>query len=84
MSTVETSKLLDEAGNFKVFVAGVVRDRPKLPATMSVNKRSFPAPSRVSVESGVKAPATKEPFGHVRISKFPDHFAGMDKMGFMT
>ncbi len=84
MATVETSKLLDEAGNFKVFVAGVVRDRPKLPATMSVAQRKFAAPSRVPVESGVKASATKEPFGHVRISKYPQHFAGMDKAGFMT
>jgi hypothetical protein len=84
MSTVETSQLLDEAGNFKVLVAGVVVSRPKMPATMSVAQFKFPAPTRVPTESGVKASATKEPFGHVRISKFPGNFAGMDPQGFMT
>lgn len=84
MSTVSTANLLDEAGNFKVFVAGVVRDRPRLPATMNINIRKFPAPTRVPVESGAKAPATKPTYGHVMISKFPGHFAGMDHQGFMT
>ena len=84
MATVSNRMMLDEAGNFKVFVAGVVRDRPRLPATMSVAQFKFRAPTRVPVESGAKAPATKPTYGHVRISKFPGHFAGMDKAGFMT
>lgn len=84
MSTVSNSMMLDEAGNFKVFVAGVVLNRPKLPATMSVATHRFRAPARVPVESGVRAPATKPCYGNVMISTFPKHFAGEDKMGFMT
>lgn len=84
MSTVSNRTFLDEAGNFKVLVAGVTPHRAKLPATMNVNIHNFRAPSRVPVESGVKAPATKPTYGHVRISKFPGHFAGMDAAGFMT
>jgi hypothetical protein len=84
MSTVSNRAFLDEDGNFKVFVAGVVMDRPKMPATMSVSTHKFAAPTRVPVESGAKAPATKPTYGHVRVSKFPGHFAGMDSKGFMT
>jgi len=84
MSAVSNRMMLDETGNFKVFVAGVVLNRPKLPATMSVTKHGFRAPARVPVEAGAKSPATKPTYGHVRISKFPGHFAGMDPMGFMT
>lgn len=84
MATLRNDEFLTEDGEFKVFVAGVVRDRPKLPATMSVSTHKFAAPKRVSVESGVKAPATKPCFGNVMISKFPGHFAGMDSKGFMT
>lgn len=84
MATVSNRAFLDEAGNFKVLVAGVVPHRGKLPATMNVNIHKFPAPTRVPVESGAKAPATKPTYGHVKISKFPGHFAGMDHQGFMT
>ena len=84
MSTVSNRMMLDEAGNFKVFVAGVVLNRPKMPATMSVATHRYRAPARVPVESGVRAPATKPSYGHVRISKYAKDFAGMDRMGFMT
>ena len=84
MSTVSNRAMLDEDGNFKVFVAGVVLNRPKMPATMSVATHKFRAPKKVGVESGVKAPATKPTYGHVMISTFPKHLAGMDSMGFMS
>lgn len=84
MATVSNKAFLDADGDFKVFVAGAVLHRPKLPATMNVNLFKFRAPRSVPVESGVKAPATKPTYGHVRISKFPGHFAGMDAAGFMT
>lgn len=84
MSAVSTAHLLDEAGNFKVFPAGVVLDRPKAPPTGAIPLVRIRAPKAVKVESGVRAPPTKPTYGHVRISKFPGHFAGMDAKGFMT
>lgn len=83
MTTVSNTKFLMESGAQKVFVAGVVKHRPSLPATMSVTQHKFRAPSKVPTVSGMKSPATKVPFGHVRISTFPKHFAGEDAMGFM-
>lgn len=84
MSTVTTANLFAADGNFKVFVAGVVRDRPKMPATMAIAQHRVPMPSKPPVDSGVKAPATKCAFGHVRISTYPKHMAGYDAAGFMT
>lgn len=84
MATVSNRAMLDEDGNFKVFVAGAVVHRPKMPATMNVATHKFRAPARVPVESGVKAPATKPTYGHVRVSKYSKDFAGMDRAGFMT
>ena len=84
MSTVSLRDVLDEDGGFKVFVAGVVGRPARMPATKSVAYHKFRAPARVPVESGVKAPATKPTYGHVRISTFPKHLAGMDAAGFMT
>lgn len=84
MATVSNREMLDEDGSFKVFVAGATLGRPKLPATMSVATHKFRAPKAVPVESGVKAPATKPTYGHVRISKYSKDFAGMDRMGFMS
>jgi hypothetical protein len=84
MATVSTSNLFGPDGNFKVFVAGVVMDRPKAPATKAIPMRSFRMPGMPKIESGLKAPATKPTYGHVRISKYPKHMAGMDPAGFMT
>jgi hypothetical protein len=83
MATVSTAHLLDEAGNFKVFPAGVVLHRPKAPPTGPIPLHKVRAPKSVKVESGVHAPPTKPTYGHVRISKYPGHFAGMDAAGFM-
>lgn len=83
MSAVSTAHLLDEAGNFKVFPAGVVLDRPKAPPTGAIPLIKVRAPKRVPVESGVRAPATKPTYGHVRISKYPGHMGGLDAAGFM-
>lgn len=84
MSAISTSNLFGPDGNFKVFVAGVVHHRGKTPATTAIPQHRVPMPSMPSVGSGLKAPPTKPTYGHVRISKFPGHFAGMDKMLFMT
>lgn len=84
MSAISAAGLLDEAGNFKVYPAGVVLDRPKAPATKAIPLIKVRAPKAVKVESGGRAPPTKPTYGHVRISKFPGHFAGMDAAGFMT
>ena len=84
MSAISTSNLFGPDGNFKVFVAGVVHHRAKTPATMAIPQHRVPMPSMPPVDSGLKAPATKCAFGHVRISTFPKHMAGMDSAGFMT
>ena len=84
MSAISTAGLLDEAGNFKVLPAGVVIGRAKPAATHAIPLVKVRAPKAVKVESGVRAPPTKPVYGHVRISKFPGGFAGMDRMGFMT
>lgn len=84
MATVTLAKMLDETGNFKVHPAGVVGERPKMPATSAIPLHPLRAPAPVKVESGIHAAATKVPFGHVMISKYPKHFAGMDHAGFMS
>lgn len=84
MSAISTSNLFGPDGNFKVFVAGVVNDRPKKPATREIPRHRVPMPSMPKIESGLRAPPTKPTYGHVRISKFPGHFAGMGAQGFMT
>lgn len=84
MSAISTAGLLDEAGNFKVLPAGVVIGRPKPALTKAIPLVKVRAPKAVKVESGGRAAATKVPFGHVRISTYPKHMAGMDPAGFMT
>lgn len=71
------------AGMQKSFVAGIVR-RAKLPATQAIKLFPMSTPKVVPVEGGVRAKPTRPTFGHVRISTYPKHFAGMDAMGFMT
>ena len=65
-------------------IAGVVQHRGKVPATTPIKMFPMPAPKMPQVESGVRAKATRPTFGQVRISTYPMHMAGMDKMGFMT
>jgi hypothetical protein len=84
MATVLAHDLFDEAGAFKVFPAGVVLHRPKKPATGAIPVFKVPMPAKPKIESGLKAPATKPSYGHVRISTYPKHLAGMDPAGFMT
>jgi len=66
----------------KSFIAGVVH-RAKLPKTQAVKQFPMREPKMPPVEGGVRAKPTRPTFGHVRISTYPKHFAGMDAMGFM-
>jgi hypothetical protein len=67
----------------KAFIAGVV-GRAKVPATKAVKMYPMAAPKPVPVVGGVRAKPTRPTYGHVRISTYPKHFAGLDAMGFMT
>lgn len=67
----------------QAFVAGVVH-RAEPPVTKAIKLYPMAAPKPVKVEAGAHAPPTRPVYGHVRISTFPNHFAGMDKRGFMT
>lgn len=67
----------------QAFVAGVVH-RGKLPATQAIKLYPMEAPKKVKVEGGGRAPPTRPVYGHVRISTFPKHLAGVDSAGFMT
>ena len=84
MSTVTLDSFLDSAGLPKVFVAGMVVRPSHMPATKQIPLSRLIAPGSVLVKSGLKASATKEPFGHVRISQYKKGMAGMDAMGFMS
>ena len=84
MSTVTLNSFLDSGGLPKVFVAGQVVRPTHTPATKEVPLSRLIAPGSVMVKSGMKASATKEPFGHVRISTYKKGMAGMDAMGFMS
>ena len=84
MSTVRLDSFLASAGLPKVFVAGNVVRPTLTPATRQIPLSHLIAPGPVMVKGGLKACATKEPFGHVRISTFKKGMAGMDAMGFMT
>jgi hypothetical protein len=83
-TNVLSDKMFGPDGQFKVLPAGVVVGRPRKPATGPIPTFTVPMPSKPKIESGVKAPATKCAFGHVRISTYPKHLAGMDPAGFMT
>lgn len=65
-------------------VAGVVQHRGSLPATRAIKMFPMSAPKMPPVEGGVRAKPTRPTFGHVKISTYPKHMAGMDKAGFMT
>ena len=83
-TNVLSPQMFGPDGQFRVLPAGVVVGRPRKPATGPIPVFSVPMPSKPRIESGVKAPATKPSYGHVRISTYPKHLAGMDKRGFMT
>ena len=84
MSTVTLDSFLDSSGLPKVFVAGMVVRPSHMPATKQIPLSRLIAPGSVMVKGGMKASATKEPFGHVRISQYKKGMAGMDAMGFMS
>ncbi len=84
MSTVTLNSFLDSGGLPKVFVAGMVVRPTHMPATKEVPLSRLIKPEAVMVKSGMKSSATKEPFGHVRVSTYKKGMAGMDAMGFMT
>ena len=67
----------------KAFVAGIVHSA-KMPATRAVKLFPMSAPKMPPTEGGVRAKPTRPTFGHVRISTYPKHFAGMDPAGFMS
>ena len=66
----------------KVRIAGVV-ERSKPPATKAIKMYPMASPKPVPVMGGVRAKPTRPTFGHVRISTYPKHMAGMDAGGFM-
>jgi hypothetical protein len=84
MATVTLDTFMTSAGLPKVFVAGMVV-RPTLsPSTKAIPQTRLISPGPVMVKGGMKSSATKEPFGHVRVSTYKKGMAGMDAMGFMT
>lgn len=74
--SVVADKFFNEDDFQKVYVAGAVLDRPKLPATRAIPQTHMAPPKRVKVESGVKPPATKPTYGHVRVLGYPKALAG--------
>lgn len=84
MATVRADSFMTSAGFPKVFVAGMVVRPTLTPATKAIPQTHLMKPGAVMVKGGMKSSATKEPFGHVRISTYKKGMAGMCCMGFMT